>query len=125
VLIYCRAGCSQAEVIAALQARGLWPSGIAPRRLRAGYAQCDPKLREREVRKRQLRELHAKVCTLHRLALDNQRLVLALLRRDPNGADPGVAVALKELGDPWLHEQVIAGQLDDLDGEMRALGRTS
>jgi len=115
VLVVCRAGCSQSEVIDALRARGLWSS--SPRSMsRREIMRRD---RGRLERERSLRKRHAALCTAHREALVDHALVVALLRHDQG--DAGVAVALDELADPWLRAEVLGLELDDREGELRTL----
>jgi hypothetical protein len=121
LLVHCHAGCTQAAVIAALRERGLWPASAARRPSSAERAQQEWMRRVREERSGELRQRHGELCEQYRRAINDQVVVLDLARRDPDGHDIGVAVALEELGEPWLGEQVLATELDALERELSVI----
>jgi len=118
VLVCCRAGCTQADVLAALRERGLWPSE------RHEPGALGRRARERRDRERQVRALgrawHVALGELcdARVGVD---LVRALVRHDVEERDPRTTAALDALGDPYLREQVAEQALDEIEREDRAL----
>jgi len=102
-------------------------AGIAPglRRSRLGLErEAAHRAVKRELAKQEqvqqyrerLRE-HAAKCVDFREALDDQDAVSDLLQRDPH--DPGVKIALEELGDPWMRELMLAQEVDALEQLLR------
>ena len=106
VLLHCHAGCAQAEVIAALRLRGLWPArgratvrAPARRRSLLDEARADVlrDARRQEARLAPYREANADagvICALDRTAARARRLATAL---GPN-SDPAWEVLVQAAG---------------------------
>lgn len=116
VLVCCRAGCPQSEVIAALRDRSLWPG---MRRTPATAARQAIARRGHDVLARSQRAawLDA-LAELRRAQRDITRLQ-ALLRDDPEEHDPCTTAALDALGDPYIRELLAEQRLDLIEAADR------
>jgi len=116
------AGCSFPEAVEYLSGlAGLSPSRPSKRKIKTREGER----RERAQYYHELLARHAELCAARRQARDQQRLVVQLLHRDPDGSDLGVRLALDKLGDPWLRELVLAQEVDALEAETAAGRRSS
>src|SRR5262249_46602986 len=59
------------------------------------------------------------LCAANRQAIDDQLLVAHLRHRDRERHDPGVSIALDEVGDPWLRDLMLTQELEEVEAEMR------
>lgn len=118
VLVCCRAGCEQREVIAALRARGLWNS-VGRRVSSLVTSRSDLRRDAERAAVAESRSRWLAALAVLRGAQADVDLLKSLIRDDPYERDPRTTAALDALGDPYLRELLAEQRLDEIEAADR------